>query len=72
MVGLKCEVGCSCGLGSISMTVSTEDLIVVAMLVVDVGGLLWEVEVDVVFHAELVVSSPTASSSDVVVSASFS
>ena len=63
-VGRKCEVGCSCGLGSISMTVSTEDLIVVAMLVVEVEGIFWDV---VVFHAEVVVSS---SSSAVVVSAS--
>ena len=34
----KCEVGCSCGLGSISMTVSTEERTVVAMLVVVVAA----------------------------------
>ena len=67
-VGRKCEVGCSCGLGSISITVSTEDLIVVAMLVVEVEGLFWDVVAAVVFHAEVVVSPPPSSS--VVVSVS--
>ena len=68
-VGRKCEVGCSLGLGSISITVSTEDLIVVAMLVVEVEG-IDDVAVVFVFHAEVVVPSPSASSYAVVVSES--